>query len=335
MVYKNYFFSYIRNFLLFSFLFCTTIFSYKSALKTGYSQVIVFGKDHPKKIIISMVPVSFVILLLLLRELPHKQSRCINLSSITSIAAPKNQKIIIFFHGIGANLYRAEDAINQNKTLEKDLLRKYEIISLAFHETMVNKAFRTSFGQQADIDQVLSFLETFQYLKNKNPKDITFIAHSRSGQTLLNCVDYALSKEHDNENIKNILTNSKKIYVAPLLCLRTTIKDVIKKWYVPNVVAHFLSNVVCRFCLPFVTKGLYNPSFLPAIERMQHWTEDHFQNSKFFLAQHDELVGHGKTPELIDFLYENKKSNLIEFVEHSTHDSDNLLQAAFREALKE
>jgi len=185
------------------------------------------------------------------------------------------------------------------------------------------------------MDQVFKFIEKCGDLEKVNPKNITFIAHSRSGQTLLNCMNHVLSVQYKNENIKNIFAKSKKIYIAPLLCLKTTIKDIVKKVYVPNPIAQFCSNFVCRFCLPFVTKGLYDHSFSSAIKHMQNWPEEHFQNSKFFLAQNDELVGHGKTGELTDILYKNKQSSLLEFVEGSTHDSDNLLQAALKEAMCE
>lgn len=333
MVIRNYFPGFMSFFIIF-FLFSNNVFPMKNALKEISANAKVFVQQNKKKTAVFMFPVSFCILLLLLRELPHKCPSRTLWSYKSYKLFDKNKKIIIFLHGIGANGDRLVNALN-NDTVLYEKLPDYNIISIVFNETKVNKALRTSFGQKADMDQVFYFIKNCHDLKNANPENITFIAHSRSGQTLLNCINHVLNKEYDNENIKNILVNSRKIYVAPLLCLKTTIKDIIKKAYVPNKIAYMLSNFVCKFCLPFVTKKLYDPTFVSAIENMKLWNKEHFKNSKIFLPQHDELVGNGKTGELTDILYKEKKSDIMHFVENATHDSDNLLQAAFEEAFKQ
>jgi len=79
----------------------------KNALKEISTNVKIIVQQNKKKTAVFMFPVSFFMLLLLLRELPHKCPVDSTIQCESLGIRDFNEKIIIFLHGFGANHNRS------------------------------------------------------------------------------------------------------------------------------------------------------------------------------------------------------------------------------------
>lgn len=259
-------------------------------------------------------PVTLFTIMFVLRYFPHKKPmRISQLTHSLYFGKTGVKSKIIFINGFNDNGERLSYAIK--KSLDQDV--NTNIYAPIFSDARNNRLFDVSWGQIYDCLQLVDFFKSIDFVKDESIVGV--VCHSLGGARFLTFYDLLKNKNpdflrqadlSDDEAGKMFekLRGLKKCPVAPLLDLKEVLMFHMKRWYIPF--SGTLSSLVCRYCMPFITGGKFDPYFQSPKQRLQAWTQkEDFENFHFFYPERDDMVGNAGVQWLCN------KMNVVENAE--------------------
>jgi|GEM_PF-5094629 len=239
-------------------------------------------------------PTTLFIVMCILRHFPHKKP--MYCSDKTHHVSYGNQlgHSIIFINGFNDNSERLFYAVK--KSLDQNA--NTNIYAPIFRDARTNRRFDVSWGQTYDCLQLIKFFQSIDFVHNDSITGI--VCHSLGGARFLTLYDLLKNKDSDflkkaelpHDEAKAIFKKLKKINkcpVAPLLDLQDTLSLHMRRWHIPF--SRKLSGWICRYCMPFITRGNFDPHFQSPKQRLKAWSTEDFKNFHFFYPERDKTVG--------------------------------------------
>lgn len=243
-------------------------------------------------------PAIFFALMYRLRCTPQTRSMFLheNVKHMNFGSQRRNGESIIFVHGFKNNAAFLTHTIINYFGTENGIYVQAPL----FSDARTNLKFDMSWGQTYDCLQLLDFLISIDFVNNKSIVGI--VCHSLGGARFLTLYDVLKTKdpdflgkaglsEEEAEQMFERLKSIRKCLVAPLLDLKEVFIFQMKRQHIPF--SEKLSDLILRYCMPFITDYKFDPFFQSPKQRLQNWSKDDFKGFHFIYVQHDNEVGNG------------------------------------------